>query len=153
MVRKILIACLGNIFYGDDGFGALVAEELSKSDLPENAAVKDFGIRGIELAFELANDYALVILIDVLEVGASAGSVFVFETKTEIAEPEAFPHDLTPLKAFELARALGAKNKKTLIVGCQPANMNFGDEMSEAVKAAVPRAVEKVLEILNNERT
>lgn len=150
-MNKILIACLGNIFYGDDGFGASVTEELAKTDLPENVFVRDFGIRGIDLAFELANDYTLVILVDILEVGANAGNVFVFETKTETAEPNIIQHDLTPAKAFELARTLGAKNKKILIVGCQPVNINFGDEMSESVKLAVPRAVEKVLEILKNE--
>ena len=148
--KKVLIACLGNIFYGDDGFGAAVAGKLSVTSLPANVSIRDFGIRGVDLAFELANDYALVILVDILETGAAAGEIFAIEVKTSSAIKEPIAHDLTPDKALAIAQRLNAKTKKVWLVGCQPENLGFNDEMSEAVKSAVPRAVGKILEIVKN---
>ena len=54
MSAKILVAGVGNIFLGDDGFGVEVALSLSKRQLPESVQVKDFGIRGFDLAYALA---------------------------------------------------------------------------------------------------
>ncbi len=55
-VRRILIACVGNIFMGDDGFGVEVARQLldrKTRPFPENMQVIDFGIRGFDLAYTL----------------------------------------------------------------------------------------------------
>ena len=50
---SILIACVGNIFLGDDGFGCEVARRLvQRGGFPEGVKVEDFGIRGLHLAFE-----------------------------------------------------------------------------------------------------
>jgi hydrogenase maturation protease len=152
LMNKILIACLGNIFYGDDGFGVEVANELLKKKLPENIKVVDFGICGVDLAFELAEEYELVILVDTIKVGAKAGSVFVLEPKMNGGQNEEMSHDLTPVKAMQLAQSLNAKPKKMLLVACEPVNLEFNDEMSEAVKKAVGKAVLKVLEIVNDVR-
>lgn len=149
-MNKILIACLGNIFYGDDGFGVEVAKELLKKDLPENVKVVDFGIRGVDLAFELAEEYELVILVDTIKVGAEVGSVFVLEPKINSTKNEDLSHDLTPVKALQIAQSLNAKPKKMLLIGCEPVNLEFNDEMSETVKNSVGKAVVKVLEIVND---
>ncbi len=51
--RRILIACIGNIFFGD-GFGVEVAQRLmSERHYPESVQVIDFGIRGLDLAYTL----------------------------------------------------------------------------------------------------
>ena len=46
---RILIACIGNIFLGDDGFGTEVARRLAGRPLPPGVILKDFGIRGLDL--------------------------------------------------------------------------------------------------------
>lgn len=152
-MKKILIACLGNIFYGDDGFGVEVAKVLLKKDLPENVVVKDFGIRGVDLAFELAEGYGLVILVDTMQIGAEAGSLFVLEPKLDGEKNDEISHDLTPAKALQMAQNLEAKPEKMLLVACQPANLEFNDEMSEAVKNAVGKAANKVQELMKIEST
>jgi hypothetical protein len=50
---KVLIAGIGNIFLGDDGFGCVVAERLARRPLPDWVQVIDFGIRGFDLAYAL----------------------------------------------------------------------------------------------------
>lgn len=146
-MKKILVACLGNIFYGDDAFGVEVAKVLFDRDLPENVKVKDFGIRGMDLAFEVSEDYNLVILVDTIKVGARAGTVFVLEPKTPESSA-ALMHDLTPDKALQFAQLFSNKQKKMLLIGCEPVNLEFNSEMSEAVKNAVKKAVRKILEII-----
>jgi len=145
----ILIACVGNIFYGDDAFGVEVAKYLSQRVLPKNVKVKDFGIRGIDLAFEISESYDLVIIVDTVKLGAEVGTVFVLEPKIN-QDTQFLTHDLTPETILKFAQNFENKPKKMLLIGCEPVNLEFHDEMSEAVKNAVEKAVEKVLELIKD---
>ena len=51
-MTPILVAGIGNVFFGDDGFGVAVAARLGASP-PPGATVSDYGIRALHLAFEL----------------------------------------------------------------------------------------------------
>lgn len=146
-MEKILVACLGNIFYGDDAFGVEVAKLLCCNDLPKNVKVEDFGIRGIDLAFEISENYDLVILVDAVKVGAAAGTVFVIEPKMP-NNSDGLTHDLTPNKALQFARNFEHQPKKMLLIGCEPANLEFNSEMSEPVKNSIEKAAAKVLDLL-----
>ena len=61
---RILIAGIGNIFFGDDAFGVEVARRLAQHPLPDTVRVVDFGIRGLDLAYALLDPYDAVILVD-----------------------------------------------------------------------------------------
>ncbi|MGH7848434.1 MAG: hydrogenase maturation protease, partial [Candidatus Binatia bacterium] len=73
---KILVAGIGNIFLGDDGFGVEVARELAKRKLPESVRVVDFGIRGFDLAYALLDGYDLTILVDAAPRGGLPGTLY-----------------------------------------------------------------------------
>jgi hydrogenase maturation protease len=75
----ILVACIGNIFLGDDGFGVEVARELSKRPLPSDVLVRDFGIRGLDLAYALLDHSGLTILVDASPRGELPGTVYLIE--------------------------------------------------------------------------
>src|ERR1700752_2302749 len=77
--RRILIACIGNIFLGDDGFGVEVAQQLMTKQYPEGVQVVDFGIRGIELAYTLLNDYDTLVLVDAVPRGGQPGTLYLIE--------------------------------------------------------------------------
>ncbi len=104
---KILIACVGNIFLGDDGFGVEVAVALGKRQLPEGVFVKDFGIRGFDLAYALIDPWDAVILVDALPRGEAAGTLFVLEPDTTTANMELNPHGMDPVRVLNLAASLG----------------------------------------------
>ena len=53
MSGRILVAGIGNMFLGDDGFGVEVVQRLAERELPEDVEVGDFGIRGMDLAYAL----------------------------------------------------------------------------------------------------
>ena len=72
---RILIAGIGNIFLGDDGFGVAVVEQLARFALPQGAVLMDAGIRGLDLTYALLSDYDAAILIDAMRRGYSPGSI------------------------------------------------------------------------------
>ena len=72
---RILIACIGNIFLGDDGFGTEVARRLANRELPADVVLKDFGIRGLDLTYALLDPYELVLLVDACQKGGTPGTI------------------------------------------------------------------------------
>ncbi len=90
-VRRILIACIGNIFLGDDGFGVEVARRLisrKTKRYPEGVQVVDFGIRGIDLAYTLLDDYDALVLVDTVSRGGSPGTLYLIEPDYAGIDPE-----------------------------------------------------------------
>ena len=152
---RILVACIGNIFLGDDGFGVEVARQLSNRTFPENVRIRDFGIRGYDLAYALLEGDDLVILVDACPRGEAAGTVYVIETDAAVAAATGSPaaldaHTMNPVAVIQLAKSMGPVSKRILLVGCEPATLG-GEEgemgLSEPVSAAVGEAV-KVVEKL-----
>ncbi|GAA2775096.1 hydrogenase maturation protease [Nonomuraea dietziae] len=88
MSRKVLVAGVGNVFLGDDGFGVEVAGRLlSEAGLPDGVVVADFGIRGIHLAYELLAGYDEVILVDAVPMDEPPGTLAVLEPSLDEAGP------------------------------------------------------------------
>jgi hydrogenase maturation protease len=150
--KRILVAGVGNIFLGDDGFGVEVVKRLARRELPESVEVVDFGIRGMDLAYALQGDYELVIFVDATPRGEKPGTVYLIEPEIEEdGEVTLDTHGMDPLKVIKLSRALGAKPTRTLVVGCEPRVVIGGEdyddmlmELSEPVCAAVEEAVRLV---------
>jgi hydrogenase maturation protease len=152
-MSNILIAGIGNIFLGDDGFGCVVAGRLARRPLPAGARVIDFGVRSFDLACALMDGYDVTILIDAVQRGGVPGSLYVIEPDlNEPVEPGAQAitveaHAMNPMRALSLVRAMNGELKRILLVGCEPAT--FGPEegligLSAPVEAAVSGAVEMV---------
>ncbi|MEO5717173.1 MAG: hydrogenase maturation protease, partial [Chthoniobacterales bacterium] len=78
-MRKILVAGIGNIFFGDDAFGCEVASQLARRPLPEGVRVTDFGIKSYDLAYAIMDDYDAVILVDATSQGAEPGTLYLIE--------------------------------------------------------------------------
>jgi len=150
--KRILVAGIGNIFLGDDGFGVEVVRRLAGRELPEGVEVVDFGIRGMDLAYALQDDYEAVVFVDATPRREKAGTVYLIEPEIEEdGEVSLDTHGMDPVKVIKLARALGAKPTCTLVVGCEPQVVVSGEdyddmlmELSEPVRAAVGEAVRLV---------
>lgn len=161
--KRILIACIGNIFLGDDGFGVEVAQQLARRQgkrYPEGVQVVDFGIRGFDLAYALLEDYDTLVLVDAVPRGRPPGTLYLIEPDlsgitsekgAEAGKVALDAHSMDPVKVLAFARTLGAKPTHTLLVGCEPSNpaaaegyseMEMG--LSEPVQAAVNEAVKMI---------
>ncbi len=62
---RILIAGIGNIFFGDDAFGVAVIRRLIECPWPDGVVVKDFGIRGLDLAYALMDGWDRVVFSEI----------------------------------------------------------------------------------------
>ena len=149
---RILIAGVGNILCGDDGFGPRVIEELSKRKLPSNVDLIDYGLSIFKILLDL-KDYDLVIFVDTISRGGRAGEIYVIKPSLEYSSSKEDVlrislHEPDLEKLLVMAKILKVLPKEVIIVGCQPKRLSEGLEMSEEVKKAVKKAVEVVLEIL-----
>jgi hydrogenase maturation protease len=150
--KRVLVAGVGNIFLGDDGFGVEVVRRLAEREMPEGVEVKDFGIRGMDLAYALHEDYEAVVFVDAVPRGEEPGTVYLIEPEIEDdGEVSLDTHGMDPVKVIKLSRALGAEPTRTLVVGCEPRVVLSGEdyddmsmELSEPVQAAVGEAVKLV---------
>lgn len=143
-MTRVLVAGVGNIFLGDDGFGVEVARRLSTMDLP--ADVVDYGIRGMHLAHDLAGaGYALTILVDATQRGDPPGTVYVVELAESTMDTVLLDaHGMQPDAVLGLVRVLGGDPGCVLLVGCEPASLDPGMALSRPVAQAVDTAVRVV---------
>ena len=150
--KKILIAGIGNIFLGDDGFGVEVANRLLQRSFPHGVRVADFGIRGFDLACALMEGYEFTILVDAYPGDAAPGSVSVLEVFLDNLDSSqgagvVEPHAMNPLNVLRLAAGMGAELQRIYLVGCVPATLGPEEGqmgLSEPVRAAIDDAVQLV---------
>ena len=150
---RTLVAGVGNVFFGDDGFGVEVVRRLAELSLPPEVEVIDFGIGGVHLAYQLLEGYDTLILVDAVGREGASGTVFVIEP-----DPNALTHDLDahgfdPASVLELARSLGTALPRVLLVGCVPAVVDQGPGLSPPVERAVEEAVRLIPAFLASTRT
>ena len=157
---RMLIAGVGNIFLGDDAFGPEVARRLATEDLPGWVRVADYGISGMHLAYDLADGYETAILIDAAPRGGEPGTVTVLDVEAERRRDPATAagalgasrlfdaHGMQPDVVLGVLDMLGARSLRILVVGCEPASVDYGMELSEPVANAVDEAVQVVLDLV-----
>ncbi len=156
MTGRMLVAGVGNIFLGDDGFGSEVAGRLAAATLPPWVQVTDYGIRGMHLAYDLADGYDSAILVDATQRGGEPGTVYVIEPdrpepsgdRVLESNPLFNAHGMQPDVILGMLDMLGAKVRRVLIVGCEPASVDHGIGLSEPVAAAVTEAIGVVLRLI-----
>jgi hydrogenase maturation protease len=158
MSGKTLVAGVGNIFLGDDGFGSEVARRLMGSGLPDGVRVADYGTSGMHLAYDLSSGYETAILIDASPRGEPPGTVSVLDVDTPLArgddppEPPAHSlfdgHGMQPDVVLGMLGMLGGTARRILVVCCEPASVEYRMGLSEPVAAAVDEAVRIVTDLV-----
>ena len=156
---NILVACIGNMFLGDDGFGCEVARCLAQRTWPDNVKVIDFGIRGFDLTYALLDGYDVTIFVDATPRGNAPGTLYTIEP--QLAEIENIEtgemidaHSMDPMKVLSMVKSMGGQFKKILLVGCEPGT--FGPVegqmgLSEPVAMAVNEAARIVESLVARE--
>ncbi|HEX8772757.1 MAG TPA: hydrogenase maturation protease [Pyrinomonadaceae bacterium] len=148
--ERILVAGIGNIFLGDDGFGCEVLRRMTARTWPDAVRLVDFGIRGFDLAYALMDGYDVTIFVDATPRGGEPGTLYTIEPNLDELnglDAQAMmveTHGMNPMKVLAMVRAMGGEFKRILLVGCEPET--FGPEegqmgLSEPVESAVEEAV------------
>jgi hydrogenase maturation protease len=155
--KRILIAGIGNIFLGDDGFGVEVVSKLAGRAFPQGVRVTDFGIRGFDLAYALMEGYETTILVDAYPGEGQPGTLFVLEPDLQNLDSAGSqpgfvdPHGMNPLNVLRMAANMGVQLKRILLVGCVPATLGPDEGkmgLSEPIEAAVDEAVQLLVSLV-----
>ncbi len=150
MTARILVAGIGNIFLGDDGFGSEVVRNAGIPRDDPGVRVTDYGIRGMHLAYDLLDGWDTLVLVDAVPSRGNPGALHVFAADHEQGSQTTGldGHGMDPAAVFASLRALGGAPPYTIVVGCEAGNVEEGIGLTEPVARAVPRAVRAVEKIL-----
>jgi len=155
----VLVAGVGNVLRGDDGFGIAVVQRLAQHpDLPPTVKIVEVGIGGISLVQELFDGYDVLLIVDAVERGGTPGTLYLLEP--EVPDLSQWPfeqrqdfladmHMTTPARALILAKALGVFPRYAYMLGCQPITcddlvIGLSDPVERAVVPGVERLVEEI---------
>ena len=169
---RVLVAGIGNIFFGDDAFGVVVVDQVLRRPVPAGVTVADFGIRGLHLAYELLDGYDALVLVDAMPLDDEPGTVALVEIEmptppgtdadstAEGAQQAPDPggagqpgaaldaHSMSPHVVLASLVNLGGSVDRVLVVGCQPSALSPGMGLSPVVAAAVDGAVQMIDRVL-----
>jgi hydrogenase maturation protease len=152
---RILIAGVGNVLRGDDGFGIEALRMLQQRiDIP-GVEFFESGIAGISLVQRLMDSFDVLIIVDALDRGGEPGQVYVLEPDLQSLgnkntnDALVDLHQADPEAVLRLARSLHVLPKQVWIVGCQAVGCDdLGAPLSEPVARALPVAAERVQKIV-----
>lgn len=161
MPRRVLVAGVGNVLRGDDGFGVEVVRRLAeRQNLPPGVRIVEVGIGGIPLVQELLDGYDLLILVDAVRTGRPPGTLVVLEPTLpdldgasweEVTALVGDPHTTDPSRVLLLARAAGVLPSRVLLVGCEALDCeDLRMSLTPPVAAGVDLAVERILGLLRD---
>jgi hydrogenase maturation protease len=158
-VSRVLIACVGNVLRGDDGFGVAVSEELARGEpLPDGAELIETGIGGLHIVQQLMEGYDTLIVVDALARGAAPGTLVIAEP--HVPDPSSIPieewrsqfsnlHLAEPSRVLLMARAAGVLPRQVILVGCEPQTCEeYSQTLSPPVQVAVVAAAVRVRELV-----
>lgn len=150
MTARILVAGIGNIFLGDDGFGSEVVRNAEIPQDDPSVRVTDYGISGMHLAYDLLDDWDTLVLVDAVPSRGCPGTLHVFQAdhQSDSAATGLEAHSMDPAAVFASLRALGGSPPYTVVVGCEAGSVEEGIGLTEPVAKAVPRAARAVEEIV-----
>lgn len=156
--QRMLVAGIGNVLRGDDGFGPAVAAALGGRELPPGTEVIETGIGGLHLVQQLmGRDYAALVIVDAVDRGGPPGHLWVLDA--EVPDPRQQPegaarpleidvHQADPSRILLMARALDVLPSRVRIVGCQPGSTDLEERLSAPVQGAVEKAAETISALL-----
>jgi hydrogenase maturation protease len=138
---------LGNVLMGDDGFGPAVVRALEETyETGPNVRLFDLGTPGLDLAPWLA-DVDRVIVVDTIKADLPPGSMRFYDKRDllrHVPQARVSPHDPglgETLRALELA---GCAPHHVMLVGVVPDRVAMALDLTDAVRAAVPGAVDLI---------
>ena len=152
MSGRVLIAGVGNVFLSDDGFGVEVAGALATRELPAGIEVRDYGIRGLHLAYELLDRYDSLVFVDTIDLGDAPGTISVLEAdpvRGLDADGQAVSmdgHSVSPNSVLNTLSTLGGRLRAVRVVGCQPETLAEGMGLSGPVAASIPIAADAAVQ-------
>ena len=144
-MAKILIVGIGNLLCRDEGIGVHVIHEMKNMKLPDHIDLLDMGTSTMDLISYLEGVKKLIV-IDAMKAGGAPGTIYKCRPEDLLPEEEGpiSLHEIGLLETLSMAKKLGMEIE-TVIVGVEPEIIDWGMELTEAVKNKIPLIIEAVL--------
>lgn len=153
----LLVIGVGNVLLRDEGVGVRVARELQRLGssghvaVPPGTRVVDGGTLGLDL-LPLIEDSRALLLIDAVDLRQAPGTVDVIrgDSLQRSMSGHVSPHQVGIGDLLGAARLMGTLPDAVALVAIQPGGIEIGLELTEAVEAAIPAAVQAAVDELRS---
>jgi hydrogenase maturation protease len=143
---RVVVIGVGNLLLRDEGIGIHVVQALQQMDLPADIRLVDGGTSPDLIACTRAADK--MIIVDAARAGGEPGAVYRFLPADLAAERPvlASAHQMGVVENLGLMNLTGSAPAETVIIGVEPAEIDWGTELSAILRRKVPDIVRVVLE-------
>jgi hydrogenase maturation protease len=143
---RIVVIGVGNLIMQDEGIGVHAVQALEEMSLPPNVQLIDGGTSPDLISFIRAGDK--MIIIDAARTGGKPGDIYRFRPEEISAGSNALAsaHEIGVAENLKLMEMTGNKPRDVVIIGIEPAVIDWGMELSPPLKEALPRLVRVVLQ-------
>jgi hydrogenase maturation protease len=155
--RNILILGIGNSLLRDEGAGIHALNRL-REELGERDDITF--LDGGTLSFTLAGhieDASRLIVIDAAQLDAAPGHSQVFEgcAMDEFlgSNRKRSVHEVSLLDLMAIAHLADHLPERRALIGIQPAEIDWGEQPSDAVAAAMPQVCAQAMKLIEEWRT
>lgn len=145
---SIGIIGVGNPLRKDDGIGILLLKYIKKESekLPNNVIFVDGGTGGMNL-LHLFNRFDLIILLDAVNFNGIPGETRFFSFDDIISQKEVSTvstHNADVFHIIKLGQELDECPKKIFIFGVQPADVSFGEGLTDSLQKKIDDIIESM---------
>ena len=142
---KVIVCGIGNTLLQDEGVGVHLVRELKKLPLPASVELIEAGTMLLDYLFEL-REARQVILIDAMKADGPPGSIYLLDAKELLQDEVDHPLSLHQVGAAEILRimALESNPPPCLVIGVEPASLEWGLELSDTLRAKLPEILRVV---------
>ena len=148
---RTLILGLGNTLMTDEALGVIVIRRLEAEGGLGDVGLLDGGTLSFTLAGPIADSPRLIV-VDAAVMGEPPGTVRVFEGEAmdrQLSGTGKSVHEVSLMDLMDMARITGSLPQHRALVGVEPAVIDWGEDLSPAVAAAVPEAMARVRALLH----
>ena len=148
---RTIVLGLGNLLLRDEGIGVHIVRILEERKiLPPGIELVDGGVATLDVV-EMFDERDRLIVVDAVKGGEEPGAIYKFrpgDVKSKYSSTTSL-HQLSFLEALRMAEQIGKVPTDITIIGVEPADMQFGMELSPAIEERVPRIIELVQECID----
>ena len=143
---KTLILGLGNLLLSDEGVGVHAARALAERELPADVWVVEAGTAFLDVLPDIEKADR-ILLIDAMEGGGAPGTIYRVPF-----DQCRHPDMLASLHGFDMSRVLfmagNTRKPEVTVFGVEPAKIEWGTEVSPAVRRMLPALADVILKEL-----
>lgn len=144
----LLIVGLGNVLLMDDGVGVHAVRALQLKP-PAGSQVVEVGTAVLD-ALDLLEAADLVLALDAIQSGGTPGTIYRLDPAgLELKKTGTSLHELDLLAALRMLPA--DKRPRVIVLGVEPARIDYGLELTPEVAAALPEFLDVVQRVAAEE--